>query len=115
MQMARGLPLIVAALIAAPASAQTAHTHCESSFGLGLDCTTRAEPQQNLNAGAEAAENLRRMNHEDAAERGAWTRRKVGRLIADGRCEDAKRAALRSGDLDLAANVATICRPTPER
>jgi len=37
----------------------------------------------------------------------------VGRLIADGKCEDARQVALKAGDLDLAARVIQLCVPAP--
>lgn len=39
----------------------------------------------------------------------AANRSTVGGLIADGKCDDARRYALRSGDLDLAEHVARLC------
>jgi len=37
----------------------------------------------------------------------------VGQMIADHRCEDARLYALNTGDLTLAAQVATLCPATP--
>ena len=39
--------------------------------------------------------------------------REVGKLIADGHCDDAKKLALRHGDLDLAKQVKDYCAPRP--
>jgi hypothetical protein len=38
------------------------------------------------------------------------TRRRVGRYVANGQCADARRAALESGDFDLAQQVDATCR-----
>jgi len=39
--------------------------------------------------------------------------KQVGVLIADGHCDDAKKLALRHGDLELAKQVKDYCAPRP--
>lgn len=49
----------------------------------------------------------------DAANVRAALRRDVTRLLGEQRCEDAVRAALRGGDLDLAREARSFCAGTP--
>lgn len=52
----------------------------------------------------------------DQLEKASAMRRYVGRLVADGQCKNAMRAALESGDFGLAREVQGICGttdPTP--
>jgi hypothetical protein len=38
--------------------------------------------------------------------------REIGSLMADGRCDDARKAALQAGDFDLAGRVKDLCAPS---
>lgn len=47
-----------------------------------------------------------------AAKRQRQEREQVGALMADGKCDDAAKVALRAADFDLAAKVRSLCTPT---
>lgn len=57
----------------------------------------------------DAGESFRNAYQAGQAMRRQETRRKIGKLIADGNCKDAMAAALRSGDLTLAGEVRSLC------
>lgn len=40
-------------------------------------------------------------------------RQEIGALMADGKCDDAERVALRDGDFDTAQRVKTLCPSSP--
>jgi hypothetical protein len=45
----------------------------------------------------------------------AALQKKVGSLMADGRCEDAKNTALKAGDLQLAQQAKDLCTPKSQQ
>jgi len=109
----------LAAMLWAPAVAQT--SSCE---WIGTQWVCRQEqapqrrpsPQLNFNTTNPTAEAYRRaeeagrLRQQDRDERDYQEfRALIGRTIAEGRCADARAAALRAGELSLAAEVDQIC------
>ena len=88
----------------AGAEAQQTTTTCVERFGQ-LVCETK--PKGN-NAYWDAYNRARAASERD---REQSLHRKVGQLMADGRCEEARGTALRSGDFALAEQVDRYCRP----
>lgn len=117
--------IIAVGALSAPAPmahAQTSNTTC-TGYGSTVNCNTTTSPDIGAMFAASAAARARtdaaRHRSEDdrlravleLAERQAVEDRskRVGSLVADGKCGDAKDLALREGDLDLAAKVQTLC------
>ncbi|WP_395393737.1 hypothetical protein [Novosphingobium sp. BL-8A] len=106
--------LVLAALSASPAMAQTATcyrlgnvTSCGLHDGVSGD-----NPAQQRYSSFNEVERLRGKNEErDEVRKEQGLREEVGALVADGRCEDAKKAALRAGDFELADRAAAACQP----
>lgn len=104
------------------ARAQSSRTNC-TGYGNTVNCNTTTTPDLGQMFAASAAARARtdaaRHQSEDsrlhsvqalAAHQAEEDRSKrVGTLVADGKCGDAKDLALREGDLDLAAKVQTLC------
>ncbi len=104
---------VLAALFASPATAQTATCYRlgnVTSCGLG-DGVSGDNPAQQRYSSFNEVERLRDKNEErDEARKELGLREEVGALVADGKCEDAKKAALRAGDFELADRAAAACQ-----
>ena len=105
--------LVFALALAGPAAAQTTTTQCHNYFGtLSCESQTLEPPAYPSRSGFNSAmDSYERLQQQSAIERAQQTRRRVGGLIAQGRCDDARTVALRAGDLDLAQQVAQACTP----
>ena len=105
--------LVLAVFTSSPAMAQT-----ETCYRLGnvMSCGIRDgvsgdNPAQQRYSSFNEVERLRDKNEErDAARKEQGLREEVGALVADGKCEDAKKAALRAGDFELADRAAAACQ-----
>jgi len=106
--------LVLAALSASPAMAQTATCYRlgnVTSCGL-RDGVSGDNPAQQRYSSFNEVERLRDKNEErDEARKEQGLREEVGALVADGKCEEAKKAALRAGDFELADRAAAACQP----
>lgn len=97
-------------LAASSAAAQTTQTTCNDYFGT-LHCTSQtdrapAAPAPRRDAFRESYDFATRSADASRQQR---LRQRVGRLIADGKCDDARKVALKAGDLDLAERVPQLC------
>lgn len=127
----RYLAIIVAASISTPCLAQ--QTNCRW-MGSIWSCDTQAPPPQNqtqldygslLQSGGDAVgsyERARRLREEDEQMRAQTElikrqskaqaiRDKVGKLASEGKCDDARKAALAGGEIELAKIVMEVCTP----
>lgn len=119
---------IIAAALAFAGQAHAQTTHCEPSIvgmpSAGVDCTTSGEgggqampayswrdvpPKPCI-----AIDRLAAPLTYCAAREVAAKRKAVGDLIAAGRCDDALKAALGTGDLQFAGEVRAFCSSTPK-
>jgi len=135
--MKRGLLLV--ALVGGPAMAQI-NTTCQQ-YGTMTNCQTTGENpaqqaldnlqrqtqanqqqmQNNIFAAAAAvrerrAERAREdaMQAETTAQANAdWQRKQAGSMVADGKCDAARKFALEAGNFDLANQVGQACAPKP--
>jgi ribonucleotide reductase alpha subunit len=110
--------LLAGAAVSGVAASQTTSTTC-SGFGHTTNCTTTTAPDFSRlfadSAAKREQEDAARHRNEDsrmaAVERLAAKQsqserfKRIGTLIAEGHCAEAKEASLRDGDLDLAAKV----------
>ena len=109
-------------LLALPASAQTTNTTC-TGFGQMVNCNSTTTPSlgQLFEASAEQRARIDAARHKSEDDRLRVVQelaarqtvddrsKRVGALVADGHCGDARDLALREGDLDLAAKVQNLC------
>lgn len=112
-----GLSAAAALLAAAPSSAQTATCY---RLGNVASCTTSPamgdNPAQQRYSGFQEVERLRDKNEErDAVRQEQGLREDVGALVADGKCADARKMALRAGDFALADKAGSMCAPSRRR
>ena len=110
----RTIAVLGALLFASTASAQT--TDCRQKPNGGIECSAasgatirpedvsakRCSPIESALSGSDSSICRARAIAAD--------RKSVTDMIADGRCDDAVRAALRLGDLKFAADVREYCR-----
>jgi len=103
---------VVLCSLAAPASAQV--TNCQL-YPNAVSCQTAPQSrldwslaQPRVDSEAEAANSIAAQRHADLA--AAARAKAVGKLVADGRCDDARKLALRGGDFALAQQVAEACK-----
>jgi hypothetical protein len=124
-----GLRSAALAVIAAAATSVANGSEAGSAIDWGLlqptpnllDSYTRGFDQGRKIAAAPAAQQAA-AERRDAETTGAMARadqqrqvraRAAGRMIADGKCQDARTYALLEGDLDLALQVAKLCPYAP--
>lgn len=92
-------------LPAGAASAQQSQTTCWRDANDVVHCeTTQPNPRSYY-------DDRRSFQELQAARQAETLRRVVGKAISEGRCEDARAAALRGGDLALADQTERLCRP----
>lgn len=110
------LALVIVA--ASPAVAQTSTCY---RLGNIASCTVQPgtlgdNPAQQRYSGFQEVERLRDKNEDrEAFRQEQGLREEVGSLVADGRCADARKAALRAGDFALADQAGSMCKATPRR
>ncbi|MEE4450490.1 hypothetical protein [Novosphingobium resinovorum] len=110
--------IALAVLATSPALAQTSTCYllgnvsaCSVRPGDGSD-----NPAQQRYSSFQEVERLRRQNEErEAARQEQGLREEVGGLVADGKCADARKVALRSGDFELADQAGAMCQPARRR
>jgi hypothetical protein len=125
-----GLRRAALAVIAAAATTVASESQAGSAIDWGLlqptpnllDSYTRGFDQGRKIAAARAAQQAE-AGRREAETTGAMARdadqqrqvraRAAGRMIADGKCRDARSYALLEGDLDLALQVAKLCPYAP--
>lgn len=113
--------ILAAAFLAAPSLAQV-QTDCRRDFFGNVHCQSNGSPVAPadqgslLQGGANLVPDYNRQRERaavaEAAEARLQTQRLrelVGALVADGKCDDARLAALKGGDFDLAERVRKIC------
>jgi hypothetical protein len=110
--MVRAAALILA--LAAPALAQTTDTECRQ-IGNQTHCESRRttdiwrqHQQPVVDPGEDEAQELENKKMKLAIEAAELPKR-VGRLIAAGKCDRAQSLALEGGDLDLAEKARAYC------
>jgi regulator of protease activity HflC (stomatin/prohibitin superfamily) len=81
---------------------------------MAADRAAAQAAQQQAEADRQDAE-ATRAKARDAEEQRQTRARSAGRLIADGKCQDARSYALTEGDLDLALQVAKLCPYAPTK
>lgn len=120
-QMIQKVVLILALGFATAANAQT--THCEPSIvgmpSAGVDCKTSgssAMPASRItwrDVPPRPCSRLERVANSDSlyceARELAATRKSIGDMIATGKCDEALKAALSTGDLQFATEVRSFC------
>ncbi|MFT4053718.1 MAG: hypothetical protein QM681_04370 [Novosphingobium sp.] len=116
------LSLAVAAFGLAAFATSAAMAQTASCYRLGnvASCTTSRtmgdNPAQQRYSGFQEVERLRDKNEErEAVRQEQGLREEVGALIADGKCSDARKAALRAGDFALAKEAGSMCEPARQR
>lgn len=88
-----------------------------SGVDWGAAIRSQQQQQQSLNWEALArqrAQNEQAQGQQNAAaldERQRNLRAEVGQMVADGRCDDAKKAALQAGEFELAERAMKLCTP----
>jgi hypothetical protein len=116
------LSLAVAAFGLSAFATSAAMAQTASCYRLGnvASCTTTRtmgdNPAQQRYSGFQEVERLRDKNEErEAVRQEQGLREEVGALIADGKCADARKAALRAGDFALAKEAGSMCQPAQRR
>lgn len=108
--------LAMATVTSLPAAAQVATCY---RLGNIQSCGIRGtadNPAEARYSGFQEVERLRDKNEErDEVRKDQGLREEVGALVADGKCADARKAALRAGDFQLADRAAGMCQPTQRR
>lgn len=99
--------LILALALATPAAAQTETTCTPDMVTHMLRCATTEAPQHYTNEFADAVDRQDALNHRQAAQA---LQSQVGRLLADGKCDEARSTALKAGDIALAQQVNGYCQ-----
>lgn len=112
--------LLVAALLVAPSVALSQTTNCSRDVLGNMECVTKppqstTERARECETGGVGATILYGCSPAEIrfAKESKAIRERIGALIADGKCEDAKAIPLRVGDFDLAERVQKICVPKP--
>jgi DUF917 family protein len=112
--------LLVVTALAAPVVATAQTTNCSRDVLGNLECVTKppqssVERARECETGGVGATILYGCSPAEIrfAKESKTIREKIGALIADGKCEEAKAIPLRVGDFDLAERVQKICVPKP--
>ncbi|GFE72642.1 MULTISPECIES: hypothetical protein [Novosphingobium] len=104
--------LAFVAFSAAPSAAQTSTCY---RLGNVASCSFQPNadnPAQQRYSGFQEVERLHNQNEErEEARKQQGLREEVGALVADGKCADARKAALRAGDFALADQAGAMCKP----
>ncbi|EQB13013.1 hypothetical protein [Novosphingobium lindaniclasticum] len=109
--------LVFAALAASPSGAQTSTCYRLGNIAsCSLQPNGDENPAQRRYSGFQEAERLRKDNADrEEAQKQQGLLEEVGALVADGRCSDARKTALRAGDFALADRAGGMCKPAGKR
>jgi hypothetical protein len=109
--------LAFGAVAASPSMAQTSTCY---RLGNIASCSVQPNsgenPIQQRHAGFQEVDRLHKENEDrEEAQRQQGLREEVGALVADGRCADARKTALKAGDFALADRADEMCAPAKKR
>ena len=105
---------VIAAL---PSNAQTSTCYRLGNIAsCSLQPNGGENPVQQRYSGFQEVERLRKDNEDrEEAQKQQGLLEDVGALVADGRCSEARKTALRAGDFALADRAGAMCKPTAKR
>ncbi len=111
---------LLGSVILAAASPCAAQTSTCYRLGNVASCTVGPgagdNPAERRYSGFQEVERLRDKNEErEEARQYQGLREEVGALVADGRCADARKTALRAGDFALADRAGSMCEAPARR